>query len=57
MSKDTRRYDAAEGAIVVLKGLLAWSNFISALDTGMKAHFIIILRARDDGVFQLIISE
>ena len=46
-----------KAAIVVLKCLLAWSNFISALDTGMKAHFIIILRTRNDRVFQLIISE
>ena len=39
-------------AIVALKGLLAWSNFISALDRGMKAHCIILLRTRNDLVFQ-----
>ena len=42
-----------KAAIVALKGLLAWSNFISALDTGMKAHYIILLRTRNDLVFQL----
>ena len=42
-----------KAAIVALKGLLAWSNFISALDTGMKAHCIILLRTRNDLVFQL----
>ena len=30
-----------KAAIIALKGLLAWSNFISALDTGMKVHCII----------------
>ena len=42
-----------KAAIVALKGLLAWSNFISALNIGMKVHCIIILRARNDLVFQL----
>ena len=42
-----------KAAIVALKGLLVWSNFISALDTGMKAHCIILLRTRNDLVFQL----
>ena len=42
-----------KAAIVALKGLLAWSNFISALDTGMKAHCIILLRSCKDLVFQL----
>ena len=42
-----------KAAIVALKGLLAWSNFISALDTGIKAHCIILLRTRNDLVFQL----
>ena len=42
-----------KAAIVALKGLLAWLNFISALDTGMKAHYIILLRTRNDLVFQL----
>ena len=32
---------------------VAWSKFISALDTGMKAHCIILLRTRNDLVFQL----
>ena len=41
-----------KAAIVAPKGLLAWSNFISTLDTGMKAHCI-ILRTRNDLVFQL----
>ena len=40
-------------AIVVLKGLLAWSNFISALDTGIKAHCIILLRTHNNLMFQL----
>ena len=44
-----------KAVIVALKGLLAWSNFISS--TGMNAHCIIILRTRNDLVFQLIISE
>ena len=44
-----------KATIVALKGLLAWSNFISS--TGMNAHCIIILRTRNDLVFQLIISE
>ena len=39
--------------VVALEGLLAWSNFISALDTGIKAHCIILLRMRNDLVFQL----
>ena len=39
--------------IVVLKGLLAWSNFISALDTGIKAHCIILLRTHNNLMFQL----
>ena len=42
-----------KAAIVALKGLLAWSNFISALNKGMKVRCIIILRARNDLVFQL----
>ena len=42
-----------KAAIVTLKGLLAWSNFISALDIGIKAHCIILLRTRNDPVFQL----
>ena len=42
-----------KAAIVALKGLLAWSNFISALNIGMKVRCIIILRARSDLVFQL----
>ena len=42
-----------KAAIVALKGLLAWSNFISALNIGMKVRCIIILRARNDLVFQL----
>ena len=42
-----------KAAIVALKGLLAWSNFISALVTGMKAHCIIFLRTYNDLVFQL----
>ena len=42
-----------KAAIVALKGLLAWSNFISALDTGMKAHCMILLRRRNYLVFQL----
>ena len=37
-----------KAAIVALKGLLAWSNFISALNIGMKVRCIIILRARND---------
>ena len=32
---------------------VAWSKFISALDTGMKAHCIILLRTRNDLVFRL----
>ena len=32
---------------------VAWSNFISALDTGIKAHCIVILRTRNDLVFQV----
>ena len=43
-----------KAAIVALKGLLAWSNFISTLDTGMKAHCIILrTRIGNDLVFQL----
>ena len=42
-----------KAAIVTLKGLLAWSNFISALDTGIKVHCIILLCTRNDLVFQL----
>ena len=42
-----------KAAILALKGLLGWSNFISALDTGMKAHCIILLRTRNDRVFQV----
>ena len=49
----SRRYDAAKSRNVALKGLLAWSNFISALDTRMKAHYIIFLRTGNDLVFQL----
>ena len=40
-----------KAAIVALKGLLAWSNFISALDTGIKAHLDNSLLTRDDLVF------
>ena len=40
-------------AIVVLKGLRAWSNFISALDTGIKAYCIILLRTHNNLMFQL----
>ena len=47
-----------KATIVALKGLLARSNFISALDTGVKAHCVILLRMRNDLVFhQLIVSE
>ena len=46
-----------KAAIVALKALLAWSNFISALDTGMKSHCIIMFHTRNDLVFQLIISQ
>ena len=42
-----------KAAIVALEGMLAWSNFISALDTGIKADCIILLRTRNDLVFQL----
>ena len=42
-----------KAAFIALKGLLAWSNFISALDTGIKAHCRILLRTRNDLVFQL----
>ena len=42
-----------KAAIVALKGLLAWSNFISALDTRIKAYCTILLRTRNDLVFQL----
>ena len=47
-----------KAAIVALKGLPAWLNFISALDTGVKAHCKILMRTRNDLVFhRLIISE
>ena len=41
-----------KAAILALKGLLGWSNFISALNTGMKVHYIILFRTRTDLVFQ-----
>ena len=52
---DTSPADAMlpKAAIVALKGLLARSNFISTLDTGMKAHCIILLRTRNDLELQL----
>ena len=40
-------------AIITLKGLLAWSNFISALDTEIKARCIILLHTHNNLVFQL----
>ena len=49
----SRRYDAAKSRNVALKGLLAWLNFIFALDTRMKAHDIIFLRTGNNLVFQL----
>lgn len=42
-----------KAATIVLKSLLAWSKFISALNTWMKAHCIILLRTSNDLVFQL----
>ena len=51
---DTSPVDAMlpKTAIVALKGLLACSNFISALDTGIKAHCIILLHMCNNLVFQ-----